>query len=402
MTNPSTVIHGTPPRWIAAATHGPARERRGATARPAPPAHALHALQATAGNRATASLLQVQREPPAAPLPTVATPKTSRDSVSALAETIYQALHVGGLSSDETEAILRGLLQNHDRAADLRRVYQETYKLDLDTDLRGLGVVNALKAHEYLEHGRLRAVVKLAIALRGLGADTTTLWRVLKEVYDEKDVAAKWNALKSAPGLEDFAKEASLDESLDDDLDGYELTKARAILDHGDLQAVDKIVIALSQAGTDEALLFKGLAAANPRIFGDLSEADPRPPAAAFIGGVDPRHRVRHDQAHGGRAVPASSTFRPAFDALPTRSPGPSGPRTSAPVAPSARCAAPGPERTRARRPERPWPGRWRSATPRSTWRACPGSARWSTSARWIPTPTRSGSPRASRRSRPG
>jgi hypothetical protein len=129
-----------------------------------------------------------------------------------------------------------------------------------------LGAANALKAHDYLAHGRLRAVSKVAIALEGAGTDTTTLWRVLKEAHAEGNPAGKWDELKATPGLDlvkAFSGDKTLDASLADDLEGHELTKARAILEYGDLRPVDEIVIALSQAGTDEALLFKGLAAAN-------------------------------------------------------------------------------------------------------------------------------------------
>ena len=75
-----------------------------------------------------------------------------------------------------------------------------------------------------------------------------------------------WTAVTGAlpSGAFDSFKSQSLAAALDDDLDGYELVKAHATLAYGDLRGIDKVYIAMVQAGTDEALLFEGLARCNP------------------------------------------------------------------------------------------------------------------------------------------
>src|SRR5215213_8226209 len=130
-------------------------------------------LQRTVGNAAVTTLL---REPAA----TAPAQKTSRDNLSAAAETIAEYF-INAKTAPKREALLTTLLVNHDRAKELRDTYKSSWSRDLDADLGSLGDADALRALDSLDYGELRPMSKVLIALGGTGTDTTTLWRVLKE-----------------------------------------------------------------------------------------------------------------------------------------------------------------------------------------------------------------------------
>ncbi|MDA0137902.1 hypothetical protein [Solirubrobacter deserti] len=235
--------------------------RSPAQAAPSPTPHrALLALQQSAGNQAVAKLLRLETTP------------TARDGVAAAAETIA-TYFINAPTSARREQLLQTLLQNRDRAAELRAAYEGTWKRDLDRDLASMGGADALRALDSLNYGELRPMSKVLIALGGAGTDTTTLFRVLKECNRAAPAGqgfarfeTMWSAVTgSLPDtvFPDF-KSQTLSAALDEDLDGYELVKAHATLAYGDLRPIDKVYIATIQSGTDEAMLFEGLARCNP------------------------------------------------------------------------------------------------------------------------------------------
>jgi hypothetical protein len=223
-------------------------------------------LQRTHGNAAVTLLM---RDPtPEA----TATPRTDRDNVSAAAETIADYF-INAPTAQKRERVLSTLLLNHDRAAELRSTYQASWHRDLNADLASLPAADAVRALDSLDYGELRPMSKVLIALGGAGTDTTTLWRVLKECNRAAPAGqgiarfeTMWSAVVGSlpAGVFDSFRSQSLAAALDDDLNGYELVKAHATLAYGDLRPIDKVYIAMVQAGTDEALLFEGLARLNP------------------------------------------------------------------------------------------------------------------------------------------
>ena len=221
-------------------------------------------LQRTIGNTRTTQIL---REPTA-----TGDRKTTRYDVGGAAETIAEYF-INAKTAPKREELLTTLLVNHDRAKELRATYKSNWSRDLDADLGSLGDADALRALDSLDYGELRPMSKVLIALGGTGTDTTTLWRVLKECNKAAPAGtgiarfdAMWSAVTGSlpSGCFDSFKSQGLAAALDDDLDGYELVKAHATLAYGDLRGIDKVYIAMVQAGTDEALLFEGLARCNP------------------------------------------------------------------------------------------------------------------------------------------
>ena len=112
---------------------------------------------------------------------------------------------------------------------------------------------------------------KVLIAIGGTGTDTTTLYRCSRTATARRPRAPasrasrrcgpRWSG-RSVRGVRRL-QEQTLSAALDGDLDGYELVKAHATLAYGELRPVDKIYIATVQSGTDEVMLFEGLARCN-------------------------------------------------------------------------------------------------------------------------------------------
>ena len=249
----------------AARTGRPAAREPGAEARRERRdlAAAVLGLQRRIGNRATAGLLARQPPTPTGAPASTTTPQTKISAVSAVTEKIYGPLHRGGdITADKIEDILRELLEHRGHASEIRKSYQSQYKLDLDEDLERLGSANAVRARDYLDHGRLRTMSKLLIALAGAGTDLPTVYRVLADAHREGDPGGEWLKVvhDDRNKLAESFRSESLEAALDDDLDGWELVKGIAIFNHGELRAIDKVFIAMDQSGTDEALLFEGLA----------------------------------------------------------------------------------------------------------------------------------------------
>jgi hypothetical protein len=214
----------------------------------------LLALQRLAGNRAVAGALQ--RQPTAAPAPPGKAPLSSAGA--AAAETIYAALNVGGLSSLKIESVLSTLLENHGEAAALRESYKSQYSKELNEALKALGDANHVRALDYLDHGKLRSMSKLLIALAGAGTDLPTTYRVLADTHAEGNWNTAWREVandKRFPLNERFRGQ-TLEVALKDDLSGWELVKAIAISEYGKPRPIDQIWMAMDQVGTDEAMLF--------------------------------------------------------------------------------------------------------------------------------------------------
>jgi hypothetical protein len=223
------------------------------TGEPASPAEQIAPVQAQA-------LPQVMRQPgpPGTPIPI-----TTLSKVDEAAETIHSAINPvqGADYRPQREAVLREILLHHGVASELKSTYQAKYNRDLvDHVQEVMGSQDALRADEYLNWGRLRGVAKLLLAIDGIGTKDETVWRILPEVHKDGDPVATWQKLVARP-LQICKTWAAytLDAALDDDFDGGDLDKARALVRFGELRAVDKIRIATNQAGTDEALLFEGL-----------------------------------------------------------------------------------------------------------------------------------------------
>ncbi|GAA0931703.1 hypothetical protein GCM10009554_15790 [Kribbella koreensis] len=230
---------------------GQARQTGGPQSAALSPAAAnLLGLQASAGNAAVAQAMDSE--------------------INGTLETIYSTLHVGGMSDDRVENVLRLLLANFPSAEKLKAGYQSQYKLDLYRDLATLPAEKAVRARDYLDTGTLRTMTKLLISLEGAGTDLPTLWRVLGDAHAEGDPEKKWTEVAGGGRLDDlsgysrFAGE-TLDVALDDDLDGHELIRAHAILKFGKPRDIDELVIAMEQIGTDEAKLFGALGTAGKR-----------------------------------------------------------------------------------------------------------------------------------------
>jgi hypothetical protein len=166
------------------------------------------------------------------------------------------------LTAEKIEAVLKTLIEHRDQADEVRRLYKEEHDLELDADLERLGPANGLRARDYLAHGKLRTMSKLLIALDGIGTDAPTVYRVLADAHKEGDWNGEWAKVVGEPRntLAASFRGESLEEALDGDFDGADLVKALAIVNHGELRAIDRVFIAMDEAGTDEALLFEGLA----------------------------------------------------------------------------------------------------------------------------------------------
>lgn len=235
------------------------------------------ALQRQAGNRAASAILRPPPRPPARAETGASTLQrvpgaTTREGVSGAAETIADYF-INAQTTVKRALMLRALLLNHDRAAELRAAYQTSWARTLDADLATLGGADALRALDSLDYGELRVMSKVLIALAGAGTDVATLFRVLRDANHCAPAGTgigrfetMWQAVVGhlPAGLFDDFHSGTLADQLDDDLDGYELVKAHAVLAYGDLRPIDKIYLATVQAGTDEALLFEGLARCNP------------------------------------------------------------------------------------------------------------------------------------------
>jgi hypothetical protein len=117
---------------------------------------AVLALQRTVGNAAVTKIL---REPTA----TAPGQKTSRDNISAAAETIAEYF-INAKSAPKREALLTTLLVNHDRAKELRDTYKSTWSRDLDATLA---------------YGDLRPIDKVCIAMAQAGTDEALLFEGL-------------------------------------------------------------------------------------------------------------------------------------------------------------------------------------------------------------------------------
>lgn len=223
----------------------------------------LQDLQRRAGNRSTQQFLQ-RVDPPTGHRIAA----TAQDEPSEIASTLWIKLRIGGLSGEDVEAVLRLLLVNRDRLAEIREAYRASQHADLYHELRSLlPRDDALRAMEYIEHGRLRAVAKVLIAIDGAGTATEALWRVLPEAYREGDPFGAWESLVSREDLEicrDWSGFGNLDDALADDLSGDDLDKGKALARYGKLRPVDKIRVATRGAGTDMPLLWAGLREANP------------------------------------------------------------------------------------------------------------------------------------------
>ena len=243
------------------------RDEQTATESPRPkaappprPLHPLLALQQSAGNQAVTKLLRLE------------TPPSARDGVSGAVDTIAEYFR-NPPNADRRERLLSTLLQNRDRAAELRTAYQASQSRDLDRDLASIHGADALRALDSLDYGELRPMSKVLIAIAGAGTDTTTLFRVLKECNRAAPAGTgfarfetMWTAVVGSlpSGVFDDFRSDTLSAALDGDLDGYELVKAHATLAYGELRPIDKIYVATVQSGTDEAMLFEGLARCNP------------------------------------------------------------------------------------------------------------------------------------------
>jgi hypothetical protein len=267
----------------AAATASPTRTA------PSPAAAAALALQRGAGNRAAATRLDrapAAAAPPAraAGAPAAAGPTTAPAAAAAPAEfkaaceQLYAALNIGGISGAEVERILRVLDANRAQGKALAAAYAAAYRgRSLDADLRKLSAADYVRARDYLWFGGLRTVTRILIALAGTGADTTSLMGLLAQAAKEGTMAqleASWKRLLDDahnPLVAEF-KGKTLEQAVISEVHGVDVVRARALLrtagtkSAGQLRPVDKIFIAMDQAGTDTALLFQGLAEAGPGI----------------------------------------------------------------------------------------------------------------------------------------
>jgi hypothetical protein len=186
-------------------------------------------------------------------------------------EQLYTALNIGGLSSAKTEQILHTLDVNKAQGKALAAAYATTYGgRSLDADLRKLSDANYVRARDYVWFGGLRTMTKVLIAVAGAGTDTKTLMRLLEQVARERGSVGKptdlWDALRkdaNNPLGQRFRGE-ELEAMLNSQLDGTDVVRAKVLVTQGELKPIDKIFLALTQVGTDEDLLFEGLAAANP------------------------------------------------------------------------------------------------------------------------------------------
>ncbi len=225
------------------------------------------ALQATAGNAAVNQLMRNGAAPaapaPAAapPAPGTATERTSRTGVEGANDAIFMALAMGGVTDRDKEAVLRQVLLNHDRIAELKADYQARFNRDLVAHiLEAGGEETALRADEYMEWGRLRPVAKILLAIDGAGTEDETLFRVLPEAFRDGDPVGKWEQLVGRP--HPMARRwagTTIDQALEGDLSDDDLDKGRALLRFGQLRPVDKIRVAVNKVGTNGPLLFEGL-----------------------------------------------------------------------------------------------------------------------------------------------
>ncbi len=255
---------------------------------PANPAVAqVLSLQRGAGNRVAAAALMRHGGPgTATPAPAAAPPgKAPLSSAGATAaETIYSALNVGGLSTPKIESVLQACLAQHGEAAALRDSYKSQYAKELDEDLKKLGDAGHVRALDYLDHGKLRSMSKLLIALAGVGTDLPTTYRVLADTHAEGNWNTAWTEVANDARfpLNEKFRGQTLEAALKDDLSGWELVKAIAISEYGKPRPIDQVWMAMDQAGTDEAMLFEGLAGCN----GDTIEADFKAYQLRHLGGL--------------------------------------------------------------------------------------------------------------------
>jgi hypothetical protein len=219
------------------------------------------ALQASAGNAAVNQLMRNGAATATPPAPGAATPQTTRTGVVGANDAIYMALAIGGVSDQDRESVLREVLLNHDRLSELKADYEARYHRELAAHiLEACGEETALRADEYMEWGRLRPVAKILLAVDGAGTSDETLFRVIPEAFRDGDPVGKWQQLVSRPHpMAQRWASTTIDQALEGDLSDGDLDKGRALLRFGRLRPVDKIRVAVNEAGTNEVLLFEGL-----------------------------------------------------------------------------------------------------------------------------------------------
>jgi hypothetical protein len=221
-------------------------------------------LQRSVGNQATTTILRDSASKPAA---IMREPEIKRSRLADDIDNIYRLAFgkANGFSSDSQNEVLRLILLNSDRAAELKTAFLEQTKRPLEDAFEGMSPANKFRAVEYIAAGELRPAAKVMIAMSGIGTTEETLWRVLPEVFPNAE--SNWSAVaKDHPGRP-FAEEATLEGALVAETSGWELDKARALARYGVLRPEDKVRVGANRMFPDTALIFEGLRSVNQNTY---------------------------------------------------------------------------------------------------------------------------------------
>lgn len=180
--------------------------------------------------------------------------------------TVWLAMPNPGAHKEE---IYRTFLLFRGHGEELKVAFEQAAGRNLIGALEaGLSGDDLIRAKRYLQYGTLRLADKIYFAAHGAGTDEDTLWRLMPETHAnlaqvDSDLATDYSQDYPRDGALPDGKMSRVAGILEDELSGWELDKAKALLAFGQLRPVDDIRIATNRTGTEEDMLFQALERCN-------------------------------------------------------------------------------------------------------------------------------------------
>lgn len=167
------------------------------------------------------------------------------------------------------EEIFRAMLLLKGRGEELKQAFQENAGRDLMEAIDvNLSQKDAIRAKRYLQYGTLRLADKIFFATKEGATDEETLYRLVPQVRAnlkqvDTDFIVDYGQDYATDGKLPNGQVSRIAGVLDDEMSGWELDKAKALLAYGELRPEDEIRIATNRPGTDESMLFAALERSN-------------------------------------------------------------------------------------------------------------------------------------------
>ncbi|MGY0231540.1 hypothetical protein [Longispora urticae] len=234
-------------------------------------------LQRSAGNRAVAAGLAVQRVG-------VSPPGQLSQAVDDLHGWLV-ATH------GPPESVLMTLLVHKNAREELLKTYDTRYRRSLDKDLGALPSADALRARCYLNYGELRLADKLYLAIHGLLTDEVTVTRLAPQVKANR--AAAEDDFTRSYGT-DYPESYKLPDGTTSRIAGAVMRETAwatfaqrfriaALLAFGAPRAADEVKIATVQGTNDAPLLFNALQREDPKKIATDFEASYGEPVVSYL-----------------------------------------------------------------------------------------------------------------------